>query len=220
MRKQRPRGSITREAVVNAALSVADQVGVESLTIRGVSEQVGAPPMSLYTHFRNKNELLDLMYAEVARQMYAYQGHPTWQAELLALCHRVRNLLTEHPRWVVLLARPAPPMAIPLRENILKLMVADGIAPTDALMSLSSAVLSTIGLVLVDQALAKPDGGSTIDDRFERLKQWIGTPSGRGAQETRTALSKHDHFERDYVLQLFARALITGLEKKGIRADR
>lgn len=214
MRKQRPRGSITREAVVNAALSVADRDGPERLTIRAVADLVDAPPMTLYTHFANKSELLDLMYAEISRRMYAYQAHPTWQAELLALCHRVRNLLTEHPRWIALLARPAPPLAIPLRESLLSLMVADGMVPSDALMGLSSAVLATIGLVLVDQALAKPEGGSTIDDRFERLKKWVKSPAAQSNFETRAALSKHDTLQRDYLFQFFASALIAGLEIK------
>jgi AcrR family transcriptional regulator len=219
MRKQRPRGSITREAVVNAALSVTDRDGVERLTIRAVSDVVGAPPMSLYTHFANKNELLDLMYAEISRRMYAYEGHATWQGELLALCHRVRALLTEHPRWVALLARPAPPLAVPLRESILSLMVSDGMTASDALMGLSSAVLATIGLVLVDQALTKPDGGSTIDERFERLKKWVKTPAARGNAETLSALSKHDTLARDYLFQFFASALVAGLEKKRFRPE-
>jgi AcrR family transcriptional regulator len=214
MRKQRPRGSITQQAVVNAALSVADRDGVERLTIRAVSDLVGAPPMSLYSHFANKNELLDLMYAEISRRMYTYEGHATWQAELLALCSRVRSLLVQHPRWVPLLTRPASPLALPLRENILKQMVSDGMTATDALMSLSSAVLTTIGLVLVDQAMKKPDGGSTIDERFERLKQWADTPAAQSNVETRAALSKHDTFQRDYLFQFFASALIAGFEAK------
>jgi DNA-binding transcriptional regulator YbjK len=47
MRKQRPRGTITRDAVVSAGLVVADRDGVEQLTIRAVADQVGAPAMSL-----------------------------------------------------------------------------------------------------------------------------------------------------------------------------
>jgi AcrR family transcriptional regulator len=214
MRKQRPRGTITREAVVNAALSVADRDGVERLTIRAVSDLVGAPPMSLYTHFGNKNELLDLMYVEISRRMYMYEAHPTWQAELTALCQRVRRLLTEHPRWVPLLARPSPPLAVPLRESILKLMVADGLGATDALMSLSCAVLATIGLVLADLALAKPGGGSTIDERYERLKEWVDTPAGQANPETRSAMSKRAHLERDYLFQFFVGALIAGLDSR------
>ena len=68
MRRQRPRGTTRPEAVVDAALKVVDEVGVDGLTIRAVAGLVGAPPMSLYTHFDNKEGLLDFMNAEISRR--------------------------------------------------------------------------------------------------------------------------------------------------------
>src|ERR1700753_1666688 len=97
MRRQRPRGTITQDAVTDAALVILDRSGVDGLTIRAVARQVGAPPMSLYSHFENKEQLLDLMYAEIVRRMYPDQGHGTWQSELFALCQHIRALLLEHP---------------------------------------------------------------------------------------------------------------------------
>jgi len=79
-RRQRPRGSITREAVVFAALAVVDRQGPQALTIRSVARQVGAPPMSLYTHFANKDELMDLMVSEIVRHLYRDNGNATWQS--------------------------------------------------------------------------------------------------------------------------------------------
>jgi AcrR family transcriptional regulator len=214
MRKQRARGSITREAVINAALAVADRDGVDRLTIRSVAVLVAAPPMSLYTHFSNKEELLDLMYEEISHRMYTYEGHSTWQAELRALCYRVRGVLSAHPRWAVLLSRPTLPLAVPMRERILKAMIADGILATDALLGLSSAVLGSIGLVLVKTTLTEPDGQSTIDRRFERLKEWVEAQDAQETAETRAAFSQQPRFEIDHVFQFLVDALILGLEAK------
>jgi AcrR family transcriptional regulator len=122
--------------VVEAALAVVDEVGIEGMTIRRVAEQAGAPPMSLYTHFSNKNELLDLMYSEITSRMYRDQGYENWQTELLALCARIRTLLLEHPNWAPLLSRPVPPLAISLRERVLKLMMADGATSDEGLRAL------------------------------------------------------------------------------------
>jgi AcrR family transcriptional regulator len=69
MRRQRPRGTITQDAVIDAALTIVDRAKVDGLTIRAVARQVGAPPMSLYSHFANKEQLLDLMYGELVRRM-------------------------------------------------------------------------------------------------------------------------------------------------------
>ncbi|HEX3849399.1 MAG TPA: TetR/AcrR family transcriptional regulator [Polyangiaceae bacterium] len=168
MRNQRPRGSTTREAVVAAALAAVDQDGVDGLTIRAVADRVGAPPMSLYSHFRSKEELLDFMLEGVAARIYAGERHPTWQAEMLALCRRVYRLLSEHPRWIPLLSRPVWPVQLPLREHLLKLMINDGIPSADGLLAVSSAVLTALGLVLVEPALTGPDREYAVDkDVFE-----------------------------------------------------
>ncbi len=217
MRQQRPRGTIKREGIVNAALAIADAVGVHRLTIRAVAQLVGAPPMSLYTHFKNKDELLDLMYAEVARRMYAYQGQATWQAELLALAHRIHSLLTEHPRWAPLLARPVAPLDVSLREEVLKLMVNDGMTAAGALLGLSAVALTAIGLVLVSQTLNGQDGGSSVEQRFERLRDWVKTPAGQSNVQTSAAVQKLGRFELDRLFHFHIHALIAGLEAKRVR---
>jgi TetR/AcrR family tetracycline transcriptional repressor len=157
--------------VVDAALSVVDQVGVDGLTIRAVAAVVGAPPMSLYSHFANKERLLDLMYAEVAGRLYADVEQATWQAALSALCHQVRGVLLEHPNWLPLLTRPALPLAVPLRERVLRLLTAAGLAPEEALASMTNASLISIGLVMVELAFRDAGGGSRLVTRFERLQK-------------------------------------------------
>ncbi len=214
MRIQRPRGSTTREAVIAAALAAVDQDGVAGLTIRAVAERVGAPPMSLYSHFRNKKELLDFMLEGVAARIYLCERHSTWQAELLALCRRVYRLLSEHPKWIPLLSRPVWPVELPLREHLLKLMVNDGIPPAEGLLVVSSAVLTAFGLVLVEPALTGPDGECAVDKEYEYLKSWTETPAGDREPETRTAISEIRRFERDRVFELIINALVAGFASK------
>ncbi len=216
MRRQRPRGSTTREAVVAAALAAVDHAGVNGLTIRAVADRVGAPPMSLYSHFRNKKELLDFMLEGVAARIYVCERHPTWQAEMLALSRRVYRLLSEHPKWIPLLSRPVWPVELPLREHLLKLMVNDGIPPAKGLMAVSSAVLTALGFVLVEPALTGPDGEYAVDKEYEHLKDWTETPAGVREPETRAAMSEIGRFERDRVFELTINALVTGF--RSIRA--
>ena len=218
MRKQRPRGSITREAVVNAALSVTDSAGVKRLTIRAVADLLRAPPMSLYSHFANKNQLLDLMYAEIARRVYLYEAHPSWQDELLALARRIRGLLSAHPNWTTLLSRPVPPLEVTLREQVLRLMVADGLTPTDALMGLSGVALTSIGLMLIESTMNGPAKQSALVTRFARLKEWVETAAADEHRETRAALATVARFDFDYLFQFAIQSLITGLEAKRSQA--
>jgi len=210
MRKQRPRGTITREAILDAGLSIVDRVGIAGLTIRAVAKQVGAPPMSLYSHFTNKDELLDLMSGETIRRLYPDQGHATWQLELFALCQHMRAQLLQHPRWTPLLSRPAAPVDVTVRERILALMVGDRIAPETAFSALSAASLSSVGFVLAELTLRGPEGGSSIEQRYEHLRQWsLDAPD---QPVTRASVAGVPKLDLDATFSFALQALIRGFE--------
>jgi AcrR family transcriptional regulator len=220
MRQQRPRGTTTREAVVNAALEIVDRVGIDALTIRAVARVVDAPPMSLYTHFANKEELLDLMYAEVSHRLYADAGHDTWQAELSALAHHYRQTLLAHPRWTPLLSRPAPPATPAARERILKLMVDAGLPADEALRAFSAAIMAAMGLVLVELTFREPDGASSFARRFERIRVMFDAEAEPGSQPTsRTAFNKLRHFDFDETFRFTIETVIGGFVAKRAQAS-
>ena len=174
---------------MDAALAVVDDVGVDCLTIRAIAHRLSIPPMSLYTHFANKEELLNLMYAEIAFRIYADAEHQTWQDALRALCFQVRDGLLAHPKWIPLLTRPAIPLAVPLRERILTLMGAAGIPADGAISSVTHAALWALGLTMVELSFQKPDGASSLTDRLEGMREWS---AGSATQEavTRSAFEK------------------------------
>ena len=218
MRQQRPRGTTTRDSVVNAALAVVDEVGFDDLTIRAVATAVNAPPMSLYTHFANKEELLDLMYLEVSHRLYPDSGEATWQAELFALGRHVRKTLLAHPRWTPILSRPAPtppPTRASARERLLSLMVAAGMSPAAALSGMSSAVLGTIGFVLLEVTFQGNDGESTLGRRFQGLKAWFDEHQLPEVEPTtRAALARAPSFEMGAAHDSLLQTLIAGLEPR------
>ena len=53
------RTRLTRKAVVDRAMQLADTAGLDGLTIRKLAQELGVTPMALYWHFRSKDELLD-----------------------------------------------------------------------------------------------------------------------------------------------------------------
>jgi AcrR family transcriptional regulator len=206
-RQQRPRGATTRAAIIDAALALVDKVGVEALSIRSLAKSVGAPPMSLYTHFKNKAQLLDMMYVEVALRLYAAPGKLTWQAELSALCYQLRERLLEHPHWVPLLSRPVASTP-PVRERLLAMMIADGLSPERALQAVSSAALTAIGLTLLELTHTDSDGSSSYERRFERLRQ----SDAHEGPATQAAFSEMQSFDLGQNFAVVISHLIMGLE--------
>lgn len=54
-----PRAPLTRERVLRAAIKLADERGIESLSMRKLGQELGVEAMSLYNHVANKDEILD-----------------------------------------------------------------------------------------------------------------------------------------------------------------
>ncbi len=175
--------------------------------------------MSLYTHFANKEELLDLMYAEVALRLYADSGQPTWQAEVVSLCHQVRRVLLEHPNWTPLLSRPAPPMSVPLRERLLALMTRDELSPGEAFIAVSNAGLLALGFALVEISFRDAEGRSSLAARFDRLKEWGAQPTpGNDDPVTRAALSVTPRFNLSDNFEAAVNTFVAGLNATILRS--
>lgn len=184
------RTRINRYSVVNAALLVVDDVGLEGLTIRGVARVAGASPMSLYSHFAKKEDLLDLMYAEISQRLYPGPEHTSWKEALTAFCHKIREVVLAHPRWVPLMSRPAPVLSLPGRERLLGLMTTTGIPAARALSILSSAGLLALGLAIAELSFRDRDGVSGFAKRFENLQAQATNPAFSDENPiTRAALS-------------------------------
>ena len=55
------RQPLTRERVLRAALELADEDGIDALTMRELGLRLGVEAMSLYNHVANKDDILDGM---------------------------------------------------------------------------------------------------------------------------------------------------------------
>lgn len=171
--------------------------------------------MSLYTHFANKEELLDLMYVEVARRLYPDSGQPDWQAELLTLGHHMRRTLLAHPRWTPLLSRHTQPMVVEVRERVLKEMVAGGVAHPRALEALATVFLVILGLCLVELGYREPDGSSGLERRYQRVKTAFQEGADNGAEPTsQEAFAKMRQLNLEGAFDLALRTLIDGLPRR------
>ncbi len=208
-RLRRPAGVLTREVVVSAALQLTDREGIDGLTIRGLAETLGVPAMSLYSCFASKSELLDLMYFEVASRMFSNVESDDWRDGLLSVGHSIREMLSEHPNWAPLLSRPAPPLVSQSRELLLGKLRTAGMSPEQAFCALSSVVLGSLGLMLVEFALRRPSGEG-LEERLESLKSSVADDPRQLV--TRQALQRIDHMKLGAIHQHSLEMMLKGFE--------
>jgi TetR/AcrR family transcriptional regulator, tetracycline repressor protein len=89
---------LTRAAVAERALRLADAEGLEALTIRRLAQELGVTPMALYWHFKNKDELLLGITDHALGAVKATRDpHDPWQRQLRAMVEALVALMREHP---------------------------------------------------------------------------------------------------------------------------
>lgn len=162
-----PRQGLTIDAVVVAAIDLADAKGLETVTMRRLAQTLGVAPMTLYTYVPGKDELLDLMldaaYSEMSRPDTS--GRP-WRQRLTAVAEENRALFRRHP-WAALVSTARPPLgpgATAKYEH--ELAALDGLGLTD--VDVDACLAHLLGFVqscaraAVDARNARTDSG--VDD--------------------------------------------------------
>jgi AcrR family transcriptional regulator len=98
-----------KDEILGAAIAIADEQGLDAVSMRSVAERVGVTPMALYPHVGSKTALLDAMYGRIVGELLpGGLAGDTWQERLRNLAHLARNAFRQRP-WVVSLmfARPS-----------------------------------------------------------------------------------------------------------------
>ena len=97
-----PRTPLTRERVLQAAVALADDSGIESLTMRKLGQALGVEAMSLYYHVANKDALLDGMVDLVFGEIEFPASGADWKSAMRQRAVSARAALRRHP-WAVAL---------------------------------------------------------------------------------------------------------------------
>jgi AcrR family transcriptional regulator len=132
---------VSRSVILQCALRIVDRHGIDGLSMRRLSDEVGRDPTVLYRHIPNKAALLDGVAETVLGQLRVGTADPDWAGQLRAVAHDFRRLALEHPNVVPLLVtRPLatplgqrPPGMLRPLEDVLALLTCAGFSGDDAL---------------------------------------------------------------------------------------
>jgi AcrR family transcriptional regulator len=93
----RARVELSRDAIVERALTVMDTEGPDAITIRRIAQEFGVTPMALYWHVANKDELLAAMGDALLADVVPPPGVGPWSAQLRAVVEILIENLAKHP---------------------------------------------------------------------------------------------------------------------------
>ena len=98
--KKRPQ--LTRERIIEGALEVADQIGIEAFTMRRLADALEVSPMTIYHYVSGKDEIIDSLVDAVFAEIELPPRDLDWKLAMRRRCLSARLVLNRHP-W-------APPL--------------------------------------------------------------------------------------------------------------
>ncbi|MFC6900497.1 TetR/AcrR family transcriptional regulator C-terminal domain-containing protein [Nonomuraea dietziae] len=160
------RAGLTPQKLIDAALRLLDEVGLEGLTVRRLAAELGVRSPALYWHIRTKQDLLDGMAGAIV--LSAGMGPPeegeSWQDWLARRGRSYRRSLLAHRDGARVVANATGLGQEPIRRlnEELTAMLAHGFTPVLALRTITAISHYVTGFVLQEQA-ARPPGTAPLD---------------------------------------------------------
>jgi TetR/AcrR family transcriptional regulator, tetracycline repressor protein len=167
----RPR--LTRAAVVDRALALADAAGLDALTIRKLAAELGVTPMALYWHFRGKDELLEGLADRLWSELdLAVDRSAPWRDQLRGLFTSLLTVLRTHPAAPQLLARHnivKSEAGLNALEVTLELLRTAGFSPEEASAVARSTLWTALTLVMSEPGIEMIDGAERTELQRKKL---------------------------------------------------
>jgi TetR/AcrR family transcriptional regulator, tetracycline repressor protein len=165
--------------VLDAALAIVDEQGLEALTMRRLGAALGVDPMTIYHHVPDKSALFDglveLVYDEI--ELPAPTGE--WQDDLRAIARSGRATFLSHPHVATLLGTrpPVTEAAFDLVEAITAIVLGAGLGEQRA-----ADAFDCIGRLIIGHVLAeagRPPGGDVAGGEEEHRETQRSLPADR-----------------------------------------
>jgi AcrR family transcriptional regulator len=109
MAAEKPKPHLSRDRVLQGAVQLADQVGMEGLTIRNLAGALGVKPMTIYYHVPSKEAIVDGMVDLVFTEIALPPAGVDWKTAIKTRYKSAREVLGRHP-WAapVMESRTSP----------------------------------------------------------------------------------------------------------------
>jgi AcrR family transcriptional regulator len=122
------RAPVTRERVLEAAVALADEGGLDAVSMRKLGQRLGVEAMAMYRHVRDKEDLLDGLAEVVLGEIEPPPPGGDWKAGLRGQILAARSVMLRHP-WAPRLLEDrgtSGPAALEHIERVLATLFAGG----------------------------------------------------------------------------------------------
>ena len=171
----RPRAGqerLNRERILEAALRIVDEEGMEALSMRRLGAELGVDPMSVYRHLPGKEAVVSGLVERVFSEMRPPpSGRVTWQERVRAWATAYVELARSHPNLVLRIVSDAAAISdamLQISEPLYAALWEAGLPPRKIALAAGTVVDFVHGYVLADDSDHPEDSTHSVDTGFER----------------------------------------------------
>ncbi|WP_238008376.1 TetR/AcrR family transcriptional regulator [Dactylosporangium sp. AC04546] len=217
--RTRPRG-LDLTAITRAAIAIADEEGLDAVSMRKIANRIDSGTMSLYRHVNGKEDLVELMYDSVLGELlHDLDLSPAgdWRADLARLARANRALHHRHP-WVGDLgSRPSlGPNALRVMEVAMACVDGQGLTIDQMMDRVSTTLQFTQGFVRAELAESEAQRRTGLDEAAwrETIAPYLAQVllEGRHPYMARIIEEADDHPNPDEVFDRRLAMVLDGLE--------
>jgi AcrR family transcriptional regulator len=172
----------SREQITAAAVALADEGGLEAVSMRQVARALGTGPASLYRYIDSRDDLIDLMADQVTAELdLSSPPDPHWPAALVALAVQSKAVYLRHPWLLDVMAQRTPlgPRAVDYTEYVLRIL--DPV-PASARTKLEIVgILSGLVTLFARTEVNLRRDGATLDQRQAAQAAYLARIAADGA---------------------------------------
>jgi TetR/AcrR family transcriptional regulator, tetracycline repressor protein len=157
--RRSPRGTLSRERILDAALQLIDAHGIEAFSMRRLGAQLGVDPMAVYHHVGAKRAIVLALVERVVAGFGVPGGAATWEQRVRAWASAYRELALAHPGLVLQIVSDPEAVAIAavhVNEPLVAALKEAGLAPAAVAAAVNVTVDYVHGAVL--PAASRPPG--------------------------------------------------------------
>lgn len=157
---ERARRRLTRRMVVEEALGMIDEQGLEACTMRAVAGQLGVTPRALYRHVADKQDLLRGVAGMILGDVRLPPTSLPWRGRLKGAMLELRRAMAEHPHAApifTLRGSSAPGAVVAITDSVVGALRDAGVGGETAVRLFYSLFNYTLGFVLVEASFRTAD---------------------------------------------------------------
>jgi AcrR family transcriptional regulator len=171
-----PRVPLSRDRVLHAAISLVDEGGIESLSMRKLGQALGVEAMSLYNHVANKDAILDGIVDLVMSEIELPSAEEDWESAIRKCAISAHEALVRHP-WacnLIMSSTRVRPARLRYMESLLRRLREAGFSAEETYHAYHALDSHILGFTLWQVGHVMPGDGPRVTNK-EELARFLAT---------------------------------------------